>query len=214
MFLANGKVYHVFTKSIADYRIFSNESDYNRMKALILHYQNKDVGMRFSYKARLKQRGDDFIVPSISGGKVINVIAYCIMPTHLHFIFRQVEENGVSNFMGRILNSYTRYFNIKYKRKGPLWESRFKRVLVEADEQLLHLTRYIHLNPVTAYLVDSPEDWDGSSYQEYITPSRKRDKICQYNDFFNISPAQYRRFVKERISYQRQLAKIKGLMLD
>ena len=70
--------------------------------------------------------------------------------------------------MRRLLNSYTRYFNEKIKRKGPLWEGRFKKVLVNSDEQLLHLTRYVHLNPVSAGIVEKPEDWPCSSYREYI----------------------------------------------
>ncbi len=78
------------------------------------------------------------------------------MPTHIHLILKQLKEDGISAYMSKILNSYTCYFNRRTKRKGPLWESRFKRVEVTSDEQLLHLTRYIHLNPVTAHIVEEP----------------------------------------------------------
>ena len=80
--------------------------------------------------------------------------------------------------MGDILNSYSRYFNTKQKRKGPLWEGRFENVLIKTDEQLLHLTRYIHLNPVTAYLVDQAKDWQASSYNEYLENSDFNECIC------------------------------------
>jgi putative transposase len=79
------------------------------------------------------------------------------MPTHIHLVLRQLKDGGISKFMSNILNSYSRYFNIKHNRKGPLWEGRFRKVLVGSDEQLLHLTRYVHLNPVTACLVDKPK---------------------------------------------------------
>ncbi|MCF7887379.1 MAG: hypothetical protein K9L71_03090, partial [Candidatus Omnitrophica bacterium] len=79
-------------------------------------------------------------------------------------------------------------------------------------EQLLHLTRYIHLNPVTAYLTDKPESWDFSSYREYI--SCEKDKICQFDDLLEVKPNSYKKFVKDRISFQRELANIKRLTLE
>ena len=144
--------------------------------------------------------------------KLIEIIAYCIMPTHIHLILKQSKKYGISKFMNNILDSYTRYFNTKHKRKGPLWETRFKNILVETDEYLLHLTRYIHLNPVTANLVDKPEDWLVSSYNEYLL--RVGNKVCEYNDVLNINPVSYKKFVDDRISYQKELAKIKHLLFD
>jgi len=116
--------------------------------------------------------------------------------------------------MNDILNSYTRYFNVKTRRKGPLWESRFKSVLVDTDEQLIHLTRYIHLNPVTAYLINKPQEWKFSSYGEYLGKVGKEDIVCRYEDLLSIQPDSYKEFVDDRISYQRSLATIKYLMLD
>ncbi len=134
------------------------------------------------------------------------------MPTHLHLILKQLKENGISIFMGNLLNSYSRYFNIRYKRKGPLWEGRFKSILIENGEYLLHLTRYIHLNPTTANLVRKPEDWELSSYKEYIL--NKKDALCDYSDLLDISKKSYREFVEDRISYQKELHKIKRLILE
>ena len=116
--------------------------------------------------------------------------------------------------MNNILNSYSRYFNLKHRRKGPLWEGRFKRILVRNDEQLLHLTRYIHLNPTTSYLVNRPEEWNWSSFKEYIRDASANDGICGYSNVLDINPSSYKKFVEDRISYQRELAKIKDLLLD
>lgn len=186
--LITGEVYHIYSKSISEYVIFNNDADFLRMKETMIYHQVVD------------------------GKKFADIICYCPMPTHLHLTLRQLKDWGISDFMRRILDSYTRYFNIKHNRKGPLWEGRFRRVLVETDEQLLHLTRYIHLNPVTAYLADKPEEWKWSSYQAYI--SGKEDDICKYDDILDIKPEQYKKFVEDRISYQRELARIKKLMLD
>jgi len=117
--------------------------------------------------------------------------------------------------MAKVLNGYSRYFNIKYQRIGPLWESRFKSVLVAADEQLLHLTRYIHLNPTSAGLVKNPEDWEYSSYNQYINPQEKKsERFCEYSELFDLSPKQYRDFVDDRKSYQKEISIIKKALID
>ncbi len=147
-------------------------------------------------------------------GNVVEIAAYCIMPTHIHLILKQLKNNGISTYMGNVLNSYTRYFNNKTKRGGPLWESRFKNVEVESDEQLLHLTRYIHLNPSTANLAEYPEDWDFSSYREFMGGIEEKAKLCNYDELLNIKPYEYKKFVSSRINCQRDLARIKDLCME
>jgi hypothetical protein len=63
------------------------------------------------------------------------------MPTPFHLVLGQAADQGIFRFISNTQNSYTRYFNTKPGRKGPLWEGRSKSVLVKADEQLPHLTR-------------------------------------------------------------------------
>lgn len=146
--------------------------------------------------------------------KLVQIIAYCVMPTHIHFALKQLKDAGISLFMGNIQNSYARYFNIKYNRKGPLWESKFKAKRVNNDEQLLHLTRYIHLNPVTAGIVDNPADWAASSYAEYLKINKEEKGMCEYSELIDFDPDKYKEFVDDRISYQRELAEIKHLICD
>lgn len=203
-------VYHIFTKSIAGFEIFNNDSEYSRMMEAMRYYQMKNTEVKFSQYIKLRNKADGNLLDK---NKLIEIIAYCLMPTHLHLILKQIREGGISIFMSNILNSYTRYFNIKHNRKGPLWESRFKSVLVETDEQLLHLTRYIHLNPVTSYLVNSPEEWPASSYLEYLLKVKDSDRICNYHDMLDIRPHSYRKFVAGGASYQQELAKIRKLFL-
>lgn len=213
--LTNEMVYHVFTKSIAGFTIFNNDSDFIRMTKLISYYQKDHPPMKFSVFYKLpKIQFDDINVQLLSRKYLVEIIAYCIMPTHIHLILKQATDGGVSIFMRNILNSYTRYFNTKHRRKGPLWEGRFKSVPVYTDEQILHLTRYIHLNPVTACLIDKPEKWIASSYKEYLLEINSSDRICQYEAIVNISPNSYRLFVENRIYYQRDLAKIKTMLIE
>ena len=203
--LVTGSLYHIFSRSIAEFRIFNNDNDFQRMKGIFKYYQVAKRRVCFSHYNNAAVDGPN----NICGEKLVNIIAYCIMPTHFHLILKQRRENGISIYMNKLLNSYTRYFNIKYDRKGPLWEARFQRVFVETDEQLLHLTRYIHLNPVTAYIVDSPDEWRFSSYHEYQLLDNSEENICSYQDVLKIKPDLYKKFVEENIANQRKLAAAK-----
>jgi len=210
--LSSGKIYHVFNKSIAGFKIFYCDDHFSRIKDVVRYYQIEKPAIRFSKFVKSKMRHDNAY--AANQDKLIKIVAYCIMPTHVHFILEQLKENGISLFMRNIANSYSKFFNLRHKRNGPLWESRFKNVLVETDEQLLHLTRYVHLNPSTAYLVDNPCDWPASSYREYLGNVPHEHTACEYDELIHISPASYKEFVEGTVSYQRELSMIKHLMLD
>ncbi|MFH1092950.1 MAG: transposase [Candidatus Omnitrophota bacterium] len=205
------ETYHVLTKSIAGFKVFNQKKDFLRVIHSFKFFQTNNRPVSFSrYNICLQQEMEDVRKYLKSDGTdKVTIVAYCIMPTHLHLILRENIEQGMSSFMNNVLNSYTRYFNIKHNRKGPLWEGRFKRVVVEDDEQLLHLTRYIHLNPVTASLVDDPGKWLWSSYQEYLGMIKGEDRICRFEDIIDIDQSAYSEFVKDRISYQKELSAIK-----
>lgn len=216
--LVNGEYYHIFTRSIANFQIFNNKNEFYRMIQLLRYYQFKN-GLRFSDFLDSKIVGSigfDKALSTISKNNLrhIEIIAYCLMPTHIHLILKQLSDKGITIYLSNFLNGYTRYFNTKHKRKGPLWESEFKNVLVKNDDQLLHLTRYIHLNPVTASIVNKPENWTFSSYNEYASQTKKEPIICNFNGVMEINPLLYRKFVNDRISYQRGLAIIKKLKID
>ena len=208
-----GYLYHVFTKSIAGYRIFRADEDYSRMIEMLRYYKYEKPPMRFSVYQEAIEKGITSINNELSSkDTLVDLIAFCIMPTHIHLILCQLKENGISLFMQNLLNSYSRYFNVKYDRKGPLWQGRFKGILIETDEQLLHLTRYIHLNPTSDGLVDHPEDWVYSSYNEYLGSSL--NGLTNFNSYLVIDPATYKTFVDSRKDYQQRLSEIKHLCLE
>ncbi len=209
--LLNNHLYHVFTKSIEGYKIFRSDKDYKRMVELMKFYSYHNPYMKFSTYLKLKNK-DKAIKKLESKGFVVNIVAYCIMPTHLHLILVQLVDRGISIYMQNLLNSYTRYFNVNNKRKGPLWQGRFKSVLIENDEYLLHLTRYIHLNPTSAGLVDKPEDWKYSSYNEYL--GKTDESLCKITPYLEIEPEAYKKFVEERKEEQRSLTILKKLILE
>ena len=213
--LVVGNIYHILNKSIAGYQIFNQPRDYTRFLRMLDFFSFADMPTQFgelTRKIESNQKDFDLALRDLIQNKEkrISLIAYCVMPTHIHLAIKEIRKNGITKFMGDLTNSYSKYFNPKHKRQGPLWSGPFKNIPVETDEQLLHLTRYVHLNPVTAGLVDKPEDWPASSYHEYLdadTPHR-----CEFKKLISLSPAAYSKFVTDRIFYQRELAKIKFLL--
>jgi putative transposase len=209
--LSVGECYHVFTKSIAGYEIFRNEGEYDRMLAILQFYQSSKKGTKFSWL--LNPSLTFYKSALVQSHKRVQMIAYCLMPTHIHLFLRQLAQNGISEYMRFALNSYARHFNEKTKRHGPLWESRFACVRVETNAQALHLTRYIHLNPVSAGLVKQADQWKYSSIHEYLN-SLDGQGLCEFKDIISTLPDSYKKFVDDRQNYQQELQWIKKCLFD
>ncbi len=214
--LENGCCYHIFSRSIAKFVVFNNAKEYFRMTELLNVYNFTEFKYKYSRFCDLELEKRFLVLLELekSSPKYVDIIAYCIMPTHFHLILRQRQDGGISEYMAKFLNSYSRFFNTTHRRTGPLWSGRFKSVLVSDDEQLLHLTRYIHLNPTSADLIQKPEDWAFSSFLEYINESQIKNALCNFRDIINITPQEYKKFVLDRKDYQRQISLIKNLLID
>lgn len=104
----------------------------------------------------------------------IFIHGYVLMTNHYHLLIETPEAN-LSRAMHHINSSYTTYINVKRKRCGHLFQGRYKSILVDRDSYLLELSRYIHLNPVRARLVQKPEDYPHSIYRAFT--SAKGDDI-------------------------------------
>jgi REP element-mobilizing transposase RayT len=129
----------------------------------------------------------------------IDMIAYCLMPTHYHLLVRIKEsENETSRFsaaMMRLSVSYTKAINKRFERVGVLFQGVFKAKNIKKISHLLSLCRYIHANPVKGGLVTSPEDWPYSNYLEWI--GKRQGHLVDkgfIHDHFD-TPEQYEEFV-------------------
>ncbi|MBN1812638.1 MAG: transposase [Anaerolineae bacterium] len=154
---------------------------------------------------------------------ILDVVAYCLMYTHYHLLVRvkaQTSEvsktsevsTAVSNAMMRFSVSYTKAINKRYDRVGALFQGAFQAKHVDGDKYLVHLSRYIHLNPVLSGLVEQPEEWEFSSYQDYVglrdgTLPKSEIVLSQFP-----SPESYREFVEPHM--EREWAAIAGLLFD
>ncbi|MCX6134929.1 MAG: transposase [Ignavibacteriales bacterium] len=143
------------------------------------------------------------------------LVAYALMPNHYHAIVLLDGTSDFSNVLRAFTTSYVRAFNTWHGRVGYLYQGNTKAKLIDSDEYLIHLCRYIHLNPVRAHLADCPEQWKYSDYREWIsdsTPSKKRCvKVRSMN--FESGP-QYQAFVMDYAAEERMRAEIEGRLFD
>lgn len=135
-------IYHAYNRGINKDVIFKDDRDYRYFLYLLKLYlvsPDDDDGTNLS-------RGESIIQRGRFKDKIV-ILAYALMPNHLHLLLKQTSESDMSEFMRSLLTNYSIYFNKRYGRLGPLYQGAFKAILVENDDYLLHLSRYIHLNP-------------------------------------------------------------------
>lgn len=206
-----GQIFHIFNRSIANFGIFKDYNNCWRFLQTIDYYnqQNKSINLGLFLKSN-RDYFPNILLPKTDN--LVKIISYCLMPDHYHLLLKIVKDNLLSKYINDVENSFSRFFNTRFKRKGPLWEGRFKAKKIKSNEILLHVSRYIHLNPCTANLVKNPQDWFFSSYRMIIN-----DQNLLKNVITEISindPKNYLKFVENHKDYQRKLKLIKKLILE
>ncbi len=175
-----GGYYHLYNRGVEKREIFLDDKDYK----VFLYFLKKYLSP--SEEPVIFQKKKNLI-------NQIELLSYCLMPNHFHLLVKQNVKEGITNLMNRLGTNYAMYFNKRYKRVGSLFQSVYKAVIVESDEQLLHLSRYIHLNPQdkVGKLIDYPYssygDYLGVRKSEWVHPEqilsffkKKRSKVFDY----------------------------------
>lgn len=175
-------------------------------------YKESKYNLTYVNKVLKKDIPDNH--PGGDNENLVDIVAYCIMPTHVHLLLHLQKDNGISLYMNKLLNSYTKYFNTRHRRKGPLWESRFKKVAIQDDGLVLDMTRYLHLEPVRKLLVDSPEKWRYSSCCEYLGKGGKsHNRICNINHL-GVTPEKCRELAKSTKFFQEVIPRIQPFLFE
>lgn len=203
-FVENG-YYHVYNRGVDKRIIFEDEQDYTVFLHFIKVLLSPLPEKQLHPLAELTGFDPIRFRPLLTTlhGKV-DLVAYCLMPNHFHLLLKQVPLNGMSEFMRRLATCYVMYFNRKYERSGYLFQGRYKAVLVTEDSYLLHLSRYIHLNPyeltgsdlvklvkLSTYPYSSYACYLGRKNAEWLNPtpilsffkSRLRTKSTKYTSY-------------------------------
>lgn len=172
IYIENGH-YHVYNRGVEKRTIFEDDQDYRVFLHLLKYYLSpidpnaKHPVAESSNQTLIRPR------PLANLYQEVDLLAYCLMPNHFHLLIKQITKNGMSKLLSRISTTYSMYFNKRYKRVGYLFQGRYKAILITQDNYLLHLSRYIHLNPIEltgTHLVNYPY----SSYPYYL--ERKKAK--------------------------------------
>lgn len=163
-FFSSGYFYHVFNRGVEKRSIFLDRKDYLRFLETLDFYRLSPTPVKLSDFRRNKGKYNK----SIDQNELVKILCYCLMPNHYHLLVQQLNENGISTFLRKLSDSYTKYFNTKYERIGPLFQGTFKAKIIESDEYLLYVSKYIHKNAFPLKM------WEGkiypySSYNYYLT---------------------------------------------
>lgn len=190
----DGAYYHVYNRGVNKSIIFICDEDKDFFLALLDRYLSAPAS---PYSTKVNFNGK------------LAIVAYCIMDNHFHLLIRQHDQGALKNFMRALANSYIRYFNERYHRRGPLFESRYKACLIENTSYLEHLSRYIHLNPADW------RDFRYSSINQYLkkTPSPEWLQPQPILELFTSSVA-YSNFIEDYADHKASLASMKHMLAD
>lgn len=205
----NDGIYHIYNRGVDRQNIFLINRDRQRFLKTLGYYQIENPKPKFSTYQVAKT------FPVNETKRIVEIVAYCLMPNHFHLLVQQTKDGGITEFTRKFIHSYTKYFNVKHRHEGPIFNGMFKSVPIESDEQFLHVSRYIHLNPLVSKLVPNLGIYPWSSYDSYINnrpspfPLLKEKLLEMFK-----SPKEYEKFVLDQAAYGETLEMIKHEALD
>jgi len=196
-----GEYYHIYNRGNSKQKIFLDDKDRERFLKL-LYLCNSRQRLDFNNDI-VKRKIDAWDFEK--GESIVNIGAWVLMPNHFHLYVTPKTEallpsgNSITDFMHRVLTSYSKYFNARHHRIGSLFEGKFKSVHIENDIQAKYLFSYIHLNPLKLInskwkergIKDKKEavkflnSYKWSSYLDYLEIIRSENKIINRVDFLN-----------------------------
>ncbi len=199
--------YHIYNRGVEKRTIFEDEQDYK----VFLRYIKEGLSPKPNpeeLKKSFTLKGSSFQgVPHTHKNyyKKVKLLVYCLMPNHFHFIIKQIQKGSMEGFMRSLATRYSMYFNKKYNRVGHLFQGIYKASMITNDSYLLHLSRYIHLNPLE-HTKDLYNAY--SSYGEYLGLRRtKWISTIEILSFFNNAKSD---FLKSVNTYKNFVEKYKS----
>lgn len=203
---ADNSYYHIYNRGVAKQTIFIDEQDYKVFLSYLKTYLTPiDKKIEIFPSRQLKNYYQE-----------LKLLAYCVLPNHYHLFIWQKEANTIAYFLKSIATKYSMYFNKKYQRSGPVFEGRYKAVMVKTETQFIYLSKYIHRNALEILPAGTVlEDYKYSSYINYLGRINQTwidtEEILIYFSKIN-SQESYKNFVEE--TDERDLPLIKDLTLD
>lgn len=177
--------YHVYNRGNDKRDIFLDEYDYARFLFLILFFQAPvsflNIGRYVQHYVKHSVFNiEEDMVQKIIATRGCELVSFTLMQNHFHLLLHEVSGSGISGYMQRALNGYTKYFNARYNKSGHLFQGPFQAVHIETNEQLLYTSAYIHRNQreIAAY-TNNEHGYPWSSYCDYVKDNRWGDLLAQ-----------------------------------
>jgi putative transposase len=202
------RVYHIANHGLESRPIFRKKEDYEVMLSYMHTYLRplKDVLQDIP---TLPKR-----LHSKNLASEVDLLSYCLLPNHFHFLIHQRTRDGISKFMKQLTNAYTLYFNQKYHRSGSLFQGRYKATQIIDEGTIPKVARFIHLHPYNSKLATYLNRYPYSSYMEYIGESALPFcKIDTVASFFT-SKKLLQKYILDLEDYQKELDAIRPFSLD
>lgn len=167
-----GEYYHLYNRGVDKREIFVDNHDRNRL-AYLLYLSNGE--RKFDVQKIFRECTVSEIFKLDTGAPLVSICAWVFMGNHFHILVKEIKEGGISKFMKNFCGSYSRYFNIKHKRSGALFEGRFKAKHLNTDNHLKYIFSYIHLNPVK--IIENESRWKEEGIKDL---SKAKDFLNHY----------------------------------
>ncbi len=217
---ADGEIYHLILRAIDGKLLFKDLDDHYRGVFSIYEFNNsKPVSIkerrkiRESFKKFTRRRasGDSgILVENDERDKLVDVLAFCFMPNHIHLLLKQTAEHGIYRFMVKLASGYGRYFNEKNQRKGYVFQGRFQSVHIEDDNQLRVVVNYIHANPISLiepkFKEDGIKNHSAQEVLEFLKTGHRWSSFSDYVGGKNFSSITERSFISNVMGGEKGIA--------
>ena len=227
--LVNNEIYHIVVRGVGDSLIFKDKDDYYRGIFSLYEFNTTDpVEIRERRKIRKVQKA--------SGGQasdarklLVEVLAFCFMPNHIHLLLRQLKDKGITQFMRKVGTGYATYFNERYNRKGHLFQSRFRAVHIKTEDQLRTVFVYTHTNSISLIepkwkekgienpkkVIEFLENFKWSSYPDYIG-KKNFPSVTEREFLLEVMGGEEgcRKFVEDWVKYKKEIKDFSDIELE
>jgi putative transposase len=154
---ADNEIYHVYNRGVEKRSIFQDDTDKFRFIHDLFEFNDQNSTLNLWYRFNKFNNSNEVephYIERQPRERLVDILAFCLMPNHYHLLLQQRVPNGIVQFMQKLGTGYTIYFNKKYNRVGSLFQGRFKATHVNKDAHFIHLPFYIHLNPLDLIIPD------------------------------------------------------------
>lgn len=212
--LITGETYHIMNRTVAKERIFLEEAHLQRALELLNYYRYSQLKRYSQFVQLTKQMKSKYILQVKNTSPLVDIYAFAMMPSHFHFLVRQNTKDGIKRFVSNFQNGIAKYVNLRMGRRGSLFENRFKLKFIKDNETFIHISRYIHLNPVISSLISLADlsIYPWTSFRDYIMGREELINIEKILVLFN-GVERYKKFVYDNADYQKKLHKIKKILM-